>query len=225
MIDEKFQSSEEKRLVRFKKKEKERKSKEEEHLKTNKKKFQLELANYLIRKGFLKMNEIVSNDYKENLLKDNYKLIYPNNLGLILTMKNKEGKKVIDRISYDNVNISLIRFLKNRKNLFLFCRVYDLLEIISKIPLNLEFRDSESPGYQYAPITKIKLLDEKGEEYLGRRWTKRIKELYLNVSKESLVIVIDESFQWPEEKKEQLKEKTKKENSERLENKINSLLK
>jgi hypothetical protein len=171
------------------------------------------------------MNEIVSNDYKEDLLKDNYKLIYPNDLGLNLTMKNKEAKKVIDRISYDNVNISLIRFLKNRKKLFLFCRIYDLLETISKIPLNLEFRDSESPGYQYAPITKIKLLDEKGEEYLGRRWTKRIKELYLNVSKESLVIVIDESFQWPEEKEEQLKEKTKKENSERLENKINSLLK
>ena len=33
VIDEKFQSSEEKRLVKFKKKEKERKSKEEEHLK------------------------------------------------------------------------------------------------------------------------------------------------------------------------------------------------
>lgn len=171
------------------------------------------------------MNEIVSNDYKEDLLKDNYKLIYPNDLGLNLTMKNKEAKKVIDRISYDNVNISLIRFLKNRKNLFLFCHVYDFLETISKNPLNLEFRDSESPGYQYAPITKIKLLSEKGEEYLGRRWTKRIKELYLNVSNESLVIVIDESFQWPEEKEEQLEEKTKKENSERLENKINSLLK
>ena len=123
------------------------------------------------------MNEIVSNDYKEDLLKDNYKLIYPND------------------------------------------------ETISKNPLNLEFRDSESPGCQYAPITKIKLLDEKGEEYLGRRWTRRIKELYLNVPKESLVIVIDESFQWPEEKEEQLEEKTKKENSERLENKINSLLK
>lgn len=163
------------------------------------------------------MNEIVSNDYKEDLLKDNYKLIYPNDLGLNLTMKNKETKKVIDRISYDNVNISLIRFLKNRKNLFLFCHVYDFLETISKNPLNLEFRDSESPGYQYAPITKIKLLGEKGEEYLGRRWTKRIKELYLNVS--------NESFQWPEEKEEQLEEKTKKENSERLENKINSLLK
>lgn len=63
------------------------------------------------------MNEIVSNDYKEDLLKDNYKLIYPNDLGLNLTMKNKEAKKVIDRISYDNVNISLIRFLKNRKKI------------------------------------------------------------------------------------------------------------
>ena len=37
------------------------------------------------------MNEIVSNDYKEDLLKDNYKLIYPNDLGLNLTMKNKEA--------------------------------------------------------------------------------------------------------------------------------------
>lgn len=79
------------------------------------------------------MNEIVSNDYKEDLLKDNYKLIYPNDLGLNLTMKNKESKKVIDRISYDNVNISLIRFLKNRKNLFLFCHVYDFLKLFLKI--------------------------------------------------------------------------------------------
>lgn len=38
------------------------------------------------------MNEIVSNDYKEDLLKDNYKLIYPNDLGLNLTMKNTRGK-------------------------------------------------------------------------------------------------------------------------------------
>lgn len=167
------------------------------------------------------MNEIVSNDYKEDLLKDNYKLIYPNDLGLNLTMKNKEDKKVIDLISYSNMNISLIRFLKNRKNLFLFCRVYDLLDTISKNPLNLEFRDSDSPGYQYATITNIKLFDEKGAEYLGRTWTKRIKELYLNVDKESLAIVIDESFQWPEEKAEQMKN----EKAERLEDKIKSLLK
>lgn len=167
------------------------------------------------------MNEIVSNDYKEDLLKDNYKLIYPNDLGLNLTMKNKEDKKVIDLISYSNMNISLIRFLKNRKNLFLFCRVYDLLETLSKNPLNLEFRDSDSPGYQYATIANIKLLDEKGEEYLGRTWTKRIKELYLNIDKESLAVIIDESFQWPEEKEEQMKN----EKADRLEDKIKSLLK
>ena len=96
-----------------------------------------------------------------------------------------------------------------------------MLETFSKNPLNLEFRDSESSGYQYATITKIKLLDEKGEEYLGRRWTKRIKELYLNVDKESLVVVIDESFQWPEEKEEQMKN----EKADRLEDKVKSLLK
>lgn len=78
------------------------------------------------------MNEIVSNDYKEDLLKDNYKLIYPNDLGLNLTMKNKEAKKVIDRISYDNVNISLIRFLKNRKNCFYFAEFMICLKLSLK---------------------------------------------------------------------------------------------
>lgn len=166
------------------------------------------------------MNEITLTK-KDKLLKEGYKLIYPNDLGLNLTMKNKEDKKVIDLISYSNMNISLIQFLKNRKNLFLYCRVYDLLETFSKNPLNLEFRDSDSPGYQYATITEMKLLNEKGEEYLGRRWTKRIKELYLNVDKESLVVVIDESFQWPEEKEEQMKN----EKADRLEDKVKSLLK
>lgn len=166
------------------------------------------------------MNEITLTK-KDKLLKEGYKLIYPNDLGLNLTMKNKEDKKVIDLISYSNMNISLIQFLKNRKNLFLYCRVYDLLDTISKNPLNLEFRDSDSPGYQYATITEMKLLNEKGEEYLGRRWTKRIKELYLNVDKESLVVVIDESFQWPEEKEEQMKN----EKVDRLEDKVKSLLK
>ena len=79
------------------------------------------------------MNEIVSNDYKEDLLKDNYKLIYPNDLGLNLTMKNKEAKKVIDRISYDNVNISLIRFLKNRKICFYFVMFMIFLKLFLKI--------------------------------------------------------------------------------------------
>lgn len=166
------------------------------------------------------MNEITLTK-KDKLLKECYKLIYPNDLGLNLTMKNKEDKKVIDLISYSNMNISLIQFLKNRKNLFLYFRVYDLLDTISKNPLNLEFRDSDSPGYQYATITEMKLLNEKGEEYLGRRWTKRIKELYLNVDKESLVVVIDESFQWPEEKEEQMKN----EKADRLEDKVKSLLK
>ena len=53
------------------------------------------------------------------------------------------------------------------------------------------------------------------------------KNLIVKLYKENqrLLTRCDESFQWPEEKEEQLEEKTKKENSERLENKINSLLK
>ena len=45
------------------------------------------------------------------------------------------------------------------------------------------------------------------------------------MSKESLIVVIDEGFQWQEEREEELVEREKKEKSERLEDKINSLLK
>lgn len=47
LIDEKFQSSEEKRLVRFKKKEKERKSKEEEYLKNQQKEISARISKLL----------------------------------------------------------------------------------------------------------------------------------------------------------------------------------
>lgn len=80
-------------------------------------------------------------------------------------------------------------------------------------------------GCQLALIKNIELLDEKGEEYLGRRWTKRIKEIYFNVDKESIVIVIDESFQWTEERQEELDKEETKKKKENLENKVNLLLK
>lgn len=40
------------------------------------------------------MNEITLTK-KDKLLKEGYKLIYPNNLDLIMTMKNKDNKSVI----------------------------------------------------------------------------------------------------------------------------------
>lgn len=57
------------------------------------------------------MNEITLTK-KDKLLKEGYKLIYPNNLDLIMTMKNKDNKSVIDKISMNTTGLSIFRFLK-----------------------------------------------------------------------------------------------------------------
>lgn len=76
-----------------------------------------------------------------------------------------------------------------------------------------------------AKITHIEVLDEKGEEIPKLSWVKRIKEIYLNKYKSSLVILIDESFQWADEKKENLEKENQKKKKETLESKVDLLLK
>ena len=136
------------------------------------------------------MNEIVSNDYKDKLLNENYKLIYPNDLNLNMTMKY-EDNKIINKLGFES-SLGLIKSFKNRKNLFLFWSVYKLLKNVSSRGLVLEFRESNKSEVKKLSVTNIKLLNEQGEEYLERKWTKRIKELYLNADNRSLVIIIDE---------------------------------
>lgn len=168
------------------------------------------------------MNEIVSNDYKDKLLNENYKLIYPNDLNLNMTMKY-EDNKIINKLGFES-SLGLIKSFKNRKNLFLFWPVYKLLKNVSSRGLVLEFRESNKSEVKKLSVTNIKLLNEQGEEYLERKWTKRIKELYLNADNRSLVIIIDESFRWPKELKELKLKQERYKKEEDLENKVNSLL-
>lgn len=170
------------------------------------------------------MNNIVSNDYKDKMLNENYKLIYPNDLNLNMIMKH-EGNKIIHKLDMYESSLGLIKSFKNRKNLFLFWHVYKLLKNVSSRGLSLEFRESNKSEVKKLPVTNIKLLNEQGEEYLERKWTKRIKELYLNADNRSLVIIIDESFRWPKELKELKLKQERYKKEEDLENKINSLLK
>lgn len=168
------------------------------------------------------MNEIVSNDYKEDLLKDNYKLIYPNNLGLIVTM-NKGDTKIIFKRGFDK-KLGLLGAFENSNKLFVSYHIFDTarrLNSNSHEKLTLEFKELNKSEIKEIPIVNIKILDEQGEEYLNNTWSRRIKKIYLNTEKAALIIVIDESFQFPE----QLKELKLKQKAEKLENKINSLLK
>ena len=175
----------------------------------------------------LNMNEITLNK-TEQLLKDGYKLIYPNNFGLNLSMKSNE------RITNNNIIYKIgIAFdgFRNRNKLFLSDRIYHEIYKLendnyrNRNPLVLFFEEKNGTKAIGAKITHIEVLDEKGEEIPKLSWVKRIKEIYLNKDKSSLVILIDESFQWADEKKENLEKENQKKKKETLESKVDLLLK
>lgn len=155
------------------------------------------------------MNEITLNK-TEQLLKDGYKLIYPNNFGLNLSMKSNEritNNNIIYKIGIAFDGFRIIEGFRNRNPLVLF------------------FEEKNGTKAIGAKITHIEVLDEKGEEIPKLSWVKRIKEIYLNKDKSSLVILIDESFQWADEKKENLEKENQKKKKETLESKVDLLLK
>ena len=168
------------------------------------------------------MNEIVLNDYKEDLLKENYKLIYPNDLGLIVTMEKGDTKLIYKR-GFDK-RLGFIGAFENRNKLFASYHIFKVVRNLNSNfngRLKLVFKELNKSEVKEIPIFIIKIIDEQGEEYCNDSWSKRIKELYLSADKEKLVIVVDESFLFPR----QLKELQLKQKAEKLENKIESLLK
>lgn len=181
----------------------------------------------------LNMNEITLNK-TEQLLKDGYKLIYPNNFGLNLSMKSNEritNNNIIYKIGIAFDGFRIIEGLKNRNKLFLSDRIYHEIYKLendsyrNRNPLVLFFEEKNGTKAIGAKITHIEVLDEKGEEIPKLSWVKRIKEIYLNKDKSSLVILIDESFQWADEKKENLEKENQKKKKETLESKVDLLLK
>lgn len=176
------------------------------------------------------MNEITLTK-KDKLLKDGYKLIFPNNLGLTVNVKsrNTDYVNIVFKYNIGFDGLGFIEGYKNRNNLFLSYNIHKAIRHIKERGfslLQLIFKDKNKTTSNVMDIASVELLNEKGEEFLvlGKPWTKRIKEIYLNSEKSSLAIVIDENFQWPEERKLQLKAEEQKKKKETLDNKVNLLL-
>ena len=178
------------------------------------------------------MNEITLNK-TEQLLKDGYKLIYPNNFGLNLSMKSNEritNNNIIYKIGIAFDGFRIIEGFRNRNKLFLSDRIYHEIYKLendnyrNRNPLVLFFEEKNGTKAIGAKITHIEVLDEKGEEIPKLSWVKRIKEIYLNKDKSSLVILIDESFQWADEKKENLEKENQKKKKGNFTKNLESLI-
>lgn len=169
------------------------------------------------------MNEIVSKGIIPQLEEDDYKLIYPNNLNLIMTMEKNEDN-IIYLLSKKS-NLGYFELLRNRNKLFLSWKTTRILSACREPFIELKVRELGKSGDKRIKIRKILIYDKKGEKYSTSRWSKRIKEIYLNSAQDSIVIIIDEDFLFPNERKELKAEEIKYNKKKHLENKINSLLK
>lgn len=155
-------------------------------------------------------------------------------LFLKLSMKSNEhitNNNIIYKIGIAFDGFRIIEGFRNRNKLFLSDRIYHEIYKLendnyrNRNPLVLFFEEKNGTKAIGAKITHIEVLDEKGEEIPKLSWVKRIKEIYLNKDKSSLVILIDESFQWADEKKENLEKENQKKKKKTLESKVDLLLK
>lgn len=169
------------------------------------------------------MNEIVSKGTIPQLEEDDYKLIYPNNLNLIMTME-KDEDNIIYLLS-KKANLGFFELLRNRNKLFLSWKTTRILSVCREPFIELKVRELGKSGDKRIKIRTILIYDEKGKKYRTSKWSKRIKEIYLNSAQDSIVIIIDEDFLFPNERKELKAEEIKYNKKKHLENKINSLLK
>ena len=121
------------------------------------------------------MNEITLNK-TEQLLKDGYKLIYPNNFGLNLSMKSNEritNNNIIYKIGIAFDGFRIIEGLKNRNKLFLSDRIYHEIYKLendsyrNRNPLVLFFEEKNGTYIKvtdgYSPLEMYSLKAENDE--------------------------------------------------------------
>ena len=123
----------------------------------------------------LNMNEITLNK-TEQLLKDGYKLIYPNNFGLNLSMKSNEritNNNIIYKIGIAFDGFRIIEGFRNRNKLFLSDRIYHEIYKLendnyrNRNPLVLFFEEKNGTYIKvtdgYSPLEMYSLKAENDE--------------------------------------------------------------
>lgn len=151
------------------------------------------------------MNNIAQN-FKENLLTNNCKLIYPNHQKINVNIFTKKieirifAKKFFSLIkkAQDMEQLTPIQKILNWDQLFLNEERYKHIKDLKKDEVLVKFFNKD--GFEEKFIfSTIKIYDEKGAPYYSL-YSKKIKEIYLNFDSKSVIMVIDERFKTKKEK-------------------------
>lgn len=172
------------------------------------------------------MNNIAQ-DFKENLLANDCKLVYPNHQKMNVRVFAKRievrifAKKFFSLIkkAQDMEQLTPIQKMLNWDQLFLNEELYKHIKDLKKDEFLVKFFNKE--GFEEKFIfSAIKIYDEKGAPYFSL-YTKKIKEIYLNFSSKSVIIIVDEKFKTKKEKAWIKKQKKKGNFTKNLDSLIN----
>lgn len=151
------------------------------------------------------MNNIAQN-FKENLLTNNCKLIYSNHQKMNVRVFAKRievrifAKKFFNlfKKAQDMEQLTPIQKMLNWGKLFLNEERYKHIKDLKKDEVLVKFFNKDGFEEKFV-FSTIKIYDEKGAPYFSS-YTKKIKEIYLNFNSKSVIIIIDEKFKTKKEK-------------------------
>ena len=156
----------------------------------------------------------------ENSL-DGYKLVYPNNKGLIVRLY-KENDRLLTRCD-ESCYLRFFESLCNVKALFIEKSNYQatLAKTSYKPNFRLIFNSFKDDSFKKEyNISKVKFVNEK-QEKIEIAYPKKIKKIYVNIEEKAVIIMIDDNFCSKYEKKQTAKMKEKEEFTSNIKDLLN----
>ena len=142
------------------------------------------------------MNNIAQN-FKESLLANDCKLIYPNSKKIEIRIFAKKLFSLTKK-AQDLEQLTPIQKVLHWGQLFLNEERYKHIKELKKDELLVKFFNKDGFEEKFV-FSTVNIYDEKGTPYHSL-YTKKIKEIYLNFNSKSVIIIIDEKFKTKKEK-------------------------
>ena len=163
------------------------------------------------------MNNIAQN-FKESLLANDCKLIYPNSKKIEIRIFAKKLFSLTKK-AQDLEQLTPIQKVLHWGQLFLNEERYKHIKELKKDELLVKFFNRSGIEEKFV-FSTVKIYDEKGAPYYSL-YPKKIKEIYLNFNSKSVIIILDEKFKTKKEKAWIKKYKKKGDFTKNLESLIN----
>lgn len=142
------------------------------------------------------MNNIAQN-FKESLLANDCKLIYPNSKKIEIRIFAKKLFSLTKK-AQDLEQLAPIQKVLHWGQLFLNEERYKHIKELKKDELLVKFFNRSGIEEKFV-FSTVKIYDEKGAPYYSL-YPKKIKEIYLNFNSKSVIIILDEKFKTKKEK-------------------------